>query len=189
MLEILVAGLITIVLIVMAKRRRRSMGRYIKGNIEEDISLGTLGAETIISAASDTVQDRAILTSIDATWSLANYTPAANDGPIMVGVAHSDYSDTEVEQFLELDTSWAEGDKVDREVMNRLIRRIGVFDTPSDAAASVTLNDGKPIKTKLNWILNTNQGVNYWVYNTGSGALGTTDPVVHIEGHANIFPK
>ncbi len=173
----------------MAKKRsKRSMGRYVKGNVDEDFALGTLAANTAVLEASDTVGERTRITSVDVIYTLAGMTPSDNVGPIEVGFAHSDYSLAEIEEFLELTTSWNEGDLLDKEVSSRLIRRIGVFDTPASAGESYTLNDGKSIKTRLNWILNAGQGLNWFAYNQGGSPLATTDPNVHIVGHANLFP-
>jgi len=164
------------------------MSRYVKGNVDEDFALGTLAANTAILEASDTVGERTRITSVDVIYTLAGMTASDNAGPIEVGFAHSDYTLAEIEEFLELTTSWNEGDLLDKEVSSRLIRRIGVFDTPATAGESYTLNDGKAIKTKLNWILNAGQGLNWFAYNQGGAALATTDPNVHIVGHANLFP-
>ncbi len=165
------------------------MGRYIRGNIDLDIELGTLAAKTAVLGASDTVIDRTLISSLVATYSISNLTAAADDGPIEVGVAHSDYTLVEIEEFLELTTSWKETDMLDREILSRKIRRIGVFDNPSVAGGAYTLNDGKAVKTKLNWIVTNGQGVNYWVYNRGTSALASTDPNVNISGHANLWPR
>ncbi len=165
------------------------MGRYIKGNIDEDFALGTLAAQTGIVEASPTVGERTLISSVDVVYSLAGMTAGDNIGPIEVGLAHSDYSLAEIEEFLELTSGWNEGDLVSREISNRKVRRIGVFDTPASASLDATLNDGKPIKTKLNWILNAGQGLQFFCYNTGGSPLATTDPNCHIVGHANLFPK
>ncbi len=177
----------------LAKRgrgRKRSMGRYLRGTINEGGALGTLGAKVAVGTVFDeTVNERTRVTSIEAIYTLSNYTPIALAGPILIGIAHSDYSDAEIEEWIETTGSWNEGDLVQLEVAGRKIRRIGVFDTPDAVTDSAVLNDGKPIKTKLNWILNQGQGLKQWAYNTGQVALATTDPIVSIDGHANLFPQ
>ncbi len=170
-------------------RRRRSMGRYIRGPLDEDFALGTLAANTAVLEATPVVGERTLISSVEAIYSLAGFTSGDNIGPIEVGLAHSDYSLAEVEEFLEQTTGWNEGDLVSREVSSRKIRRIGVFGIPSSAGGSSTLNDGKPIKTKLNWILNAGQGLNIFAYNQGGSPVATSDPNVHVVGKANLFPK
>ncbi len=174
------------------KRRRRNFNGYTKGNLDIDQSLGTLASKTAVLAATDTVIDRTLVSSVKATYTLSNLAEAANAGPIEVGVAHGDYTLAEIEAYLELATSWKETDLLDKEIQSRRIRRIGVFDSPAAATAGTgayTLNDGKAIRTKLNWILTNGQGLNYWIYNLGTAALATSDPNVNIRGHANLWAK
>ncbi len=165
------------------------MGKYIRGNIAENLALGTLAANTLISGITDLVSERTLLSSVVASYSLGGATPLDNAGPVLVGLAHSDYTDAEIEAWVELQTGWAEGDLASREVANRKIRRIGIFDEPATAGLSVALNEGRVIKTKLNWILNSGQGLRLWAYNTGTAAFATTDPNVHMQGHANLWPR
>jgi len=189
MLEILVVMAVVLLLLIGAAKRRRRMGRYVRGNIAENIALGTLAGNDLILSSTDTVNERTLVSSIVATYSLAGFTPIENAGPILIGVAHSDYSDAEVEAWVELQTGWDEGDLGSREVQNRFIRRIGQFDIPAAVGESVALNEGRMIKTKLNWILLQAQGLNFFCYNTGGQALATTDPNVHVQGHANLWPR
>lgn len=163
------------------------MAKYIRGNIAEDVALGTLASRTAVLESTPTVVDTTRVTSIKVLYTLSGLTPAANSGPIMVGVAHSDYTLAEVEEFIELASSWSAANLINRERSNRLIRRVGVFEIPALSTESTTLNDGKAIRTKLNWRLSEGQGLNFWFYNLGEAALVTTDPNVHLEGHANLF--
>lgn len=168
------------------------MGRYLKGNVDESLSLGTLAAKTLISADFDeAVSERTFVTSLKALYALENYSPAAGIGPILVGIAHSDYSDAEIEEFIETVSSWDEGNLVEgMEVRRRLIRKIGIFSEPSSATdETVVLNHGNPIRTKLNWMLRTGQTINLWAYNMGTAPVAQTVPVVHCQGHANLWPR
>ncbi len=171
------------------KRRSRKMGRYIRGNIDEKIPLGTLAPVTgLRQAVGDVLTEKARCTSVEALYSLKDLTAADNAGPIEIGVAHSDYSLVEIEEWIEQTTGWNEGDKVAKEISSRFIRRIGVFDAAD--LETVVLNDGRKIKTRLNWGLTTGQTLAFWVYNQGSAALsGTTNGDVHVSGHANLFPQ
>ncbi len=164
------------------------MGRYIRGNLDIAIALGTLGADTGILAASDTVIDRTLISSVVATYSLSNLTATANAGPLEVGVAHSDYTLAEIEAWIELPTSWKETDMLDREILSRKIRRIAMFDFPVGGTGAYTVNDGKAVKTKLNWIVTNGQGLVFWIYNRGTVALAD-NANVDISGHANLWPR
>ncbi len=176
----------------MAKkgRRGRKFRRYIRGQVDDLTLGGTLAANTVVGTNMDeTVNERTYVSSIVATWFLDQFTPLANAGPVMVGVAHSDYSDAEIEAFIETTGSWNETDQIAQEVGKRKIRIIGVFDTPIDALTTVVLNDGKPITTKLGWILTQTQTLKLWVYNVGVIAFATTNPNIRAEGHVNLWPQ
>ncbi len=64
-----------------------------------------------------------------------------------------------------------------------------MFDTLDLVGGAYTFNDGKAIKTKLNWIMTNGQGLNYWCYNLGTSVFATIDSNVNIRGHANLWPR
>ncbi len=176
----------------MAKHpKKRRFRRYIRGEVDEDLDIATLGAKTLVSADFDeTVNERTFVSSLDAIWVLSDMTAAANDGPILCGVAHSDYTDAEIEAFIEATASWNEGDLVAQEVGRRKIKKVGIFGRNGiDADQQSVLNDGKAIKTKLKWILLQGQGLKLWAYNMGDSPLGSPIPTVQLEGHANLWPQ
>ncbi len=168
------------------------MGRYLRGNIDEQLSLGTLAAQAAVLAAFDeTVNERTLVSSLVASWSMNNFTQGDGIGLIYFGVAHSDYTAAEIEEWIETVGSWNEGDVVEtREVGKRLIRQIGIFEAvPGGGIGTVALREGAPVKTKLNWILNQGQTIDMWAYNTGGNPVGTTVPVMRAQGHANLWPR
>ncbi len=171
--------------------RRRMRGRYLKGNVDEGLALGTLGSNVLVGVLfDDSVTERTRVSSVVATYSMSEFTQATGDGPIMVGLAHGDYTDAEVEEFIEQTGSWAEANLVGREVANRKVRILGTFPSAAGAGVAseaVALNEGRPIKTKLNWVLTTGQTLRLWAYNLGASALATTDPAVRAQGHANLW--
>ncbi len=190
MLEILVVMAVLAILMAKHPRGKRRMGRYIRGAIDEDMNLGTLAAKTLITQVfGNTVTERTFVSSIVALWSLIGKTIADNEGPIMVGVAHSDYTAAEIEAWIEQSNSWEEADLVSREISGRKIRRVGVFDESGPSLGTQVLNSGKPVTTKLGWILNAGQTLDLWAYNNGSAALATTAPNVVASGHANLWPR
>ncbi len=168
-----------------ARGKRRSMHGYLKGNINETLSLGTLASETLVAANFDeSPEETTLISSIVATWSIDLLT--AGQGPILVGVAHSDYSDAEIEAVIENLASWDQGSKVEQEIAKRLVRKIGTIVSVGGTSDAV-LNEGKPIKTKLNWRLNTGDTLKIWAYNLSSNAFSTTVPLLQAEGHANLW--
>ncbi len=174
----------------MARKGRRKFKRYIKGPIDITTLLGTLAGNTLISTGpSDTVDDTTWCSSVNCIYSLSDYTAAAADGPILIGIAHSDYTDAEIEEWIENTTGWSQADKVSQEVSRRKIRQIGVFPTPDSATLYSVLNDGRNITTKAGWMLSEGQNITFWMYNMGTSALATTDPRFRAQGHANLWPK
>ncbi len=174
------------------RKYTRKFRKYLRGSVDEELAIATLAAKTVIGVDFDeTVNERTLVSSIIGRYALSNVTPIALNGPLLVGVAHGDYTDAEIEEWIENTGSWNEGDKIGQEIAKRKIRRVGLFQTSptSVPADTAVLNDGKPIKTKLNWILNQGESLKLWAYNTGSVAFATTAPVVDLQGHANLWPR
>ncbi len=166
------------------------MGRYIRGNVDDELALTALAPKDVVGTLFDeVVNERTLVSSIVATYSLANWTDIANAGPVVFGVAHGDYNDAEVEEYLEQTGQWNEGNMVAQEISARKIRRIGVLRGGSTAAEVEVLNDGKPVKTKLNWILLQGQTLRLWAFNSGSAAIATTAPSLVANGHVNLWPR
>ena len=173
----------------MAKKKGRKFRRYIRGNVDEQHTIGALASATVSKQNFDeSVSERTWASSIVATYSMSEFTPAAGDGPILVGVAHSDYTASEIEGFIESGSSWDEGNLVQREVGQRKIRILGTFPAPSNATEQVALNEGKPLRTKLGWVLTTGATLSVWTYNLGLSAPGTTVPLMFCQGHVNLWP-
>ncbi len=175
-----------------ARSRRKRMRKYLKGNVDEVMPLSTLGPVSLTKTVFDeTVKDRTFVSSMVASWSMAEFTKTQGDGPILVGIAHNDYTAAEIEEVIENAGSWNEGDLVSQEKSKRKVRIVGAFHTQAIAAGAISqlvLNDGKPIKTKIGWILNQGQTMAIWAYNQGSGTL-TTGALVILNGHINLWPQ
>ncbi len=184
--------ILIIVLVAMAKhgRKGRRFRRYIRGEMDEEMAIGTLNAKVVISAAIDnTVVERTWVSSMKALWSLKNVTPSATAGPLLVGIAHSDYTSAEIEEWIENTAGWAEADQIGQEIGRRKIRKVGIFENTGSVSDASVLNDGRMVHTKLGWILTSGQTLRTWAYNLGTGAYATTDPSVDIQGHANLWPR
>ncbi len=166
------------------------MGRYIRGGISDELLLPTIAARALIKGnLSEVVTERAWLSSVVARYALQNFTQGADDGPIMVGFAHSDYAAAEIEQWVENLDSWKEADLIGREIGRRKIRRVGIFTNPGSVNDASVLNDGKAIRVKAGWMLTTGQTIAMWAYNLGDSAIATTVPEILTEGHANLWPR
>ncbi len=162
-------------------------GSYLKGNINESLALSNLASGALVADTWDeVVNEKTLVSSIVVTWSVDELVLA--QGPLEFGVAHSDYTDAEILEVLAVTGSWDSGDKISQERAKRLVRKIGVMVSVGDAGISdVTVNDGKPIKTKLNWMLASGDTLRMWVLN--KGAILTTGAFLIAEGHANLWQR
>ncbi len=165
------------------------MKGYMKGNVDETMQLGTLAPTTLISTDFDeVVNEKMLISSLVATWALDGM--VAGQGPILFGVAHSDYTSAEIEAVIENTGGWDSGNKIQQEVAKRLVRIIGTFvGEQGSGTDDVQFNDGKPVKTKLNWSLATGDTLKLWAYNISAAALTTADPNVRVNGHANLWAR
>ncbi len=136
---------------------------------------GALATKALVAGpGTAAVADKLRIISITATWQWAEI-QAAIDGGLEFGVSHGDYSAAEVEECLEASGSIDLGDKFAIEKSSRLVRTIGSMGGPTagGTGAEAAFNDGKPVKTRLNWLLSAGDTLNIWARN-GSGVVWTT---------------
>lgn len=159
----------------VAKHGRR--GGVRPANVEQSLGLGTLTNNVLIgSNFTGTVTKPEFPISAKLAWAMRGST--VGEGPIIVGLAHSDYTDAEIEAFVENTGSWGLGNKTQQEIAQRKIRIVGKFPL---ALADEVLNDGKPITTPLRFGLVTGQTIKFWAYNSGGSSL-TTGAIVEVDG-------
>ncbi len=171
MMETYIIALAVILLVLMA----RSGVKFLRAS--EELALATLGSGSVVAGNFDSsVDSKTFLISADLVVSLEGHT--AGEGPITVGVAHADYSSTEIGEWFAGTGGWSDADLVAREVARRKIREIGTFD---GAGTSEVLNDGKSIKVRLGFNIEDGQTLQMWAFN-GSGATLTTGTVLEMNG-------
>ncbi len=154
------------------RRRRFSLRRV---RITPELPLLTLASDTALTVAltaAGTGTYRAM--SVNATWSVQGLT--AEDGPITLGYAHSDYNVAQIKEALESAASINLGNKLEQEESNRLVRIVGLMSSSTNS-----LNDGKPIKTRLNWLISIGDTVVAFAYNENTSAL-STGAVFNLQG-------
>ncbi len=155
-----------------SSRRRFSLRRV---RVTPAVALSTLAqAVAIVVNVTPASTSTYRCMSIKGVISLTDLT--ANEGPIVVGYAHSDYSVTEIKEALEASNAIDVGDKIANEKANRLVRVVGTMNEVRES-----LNDGRPITTKLNWLMSIGDSVNLFAYNDGP-ALLTTNAIVSLAG-------
>ncbi len=182
-------------MLLLAARRKGGRGRrissqnYRKVLIQKDLSLTTLASKkpfstALIDAATDKVKVSSVM--VNMVWDdMTGLAGTANeDGPLLVGVAHSGYTNDQIEEFIEGSTSMDFANKLAAERSRRLIRLVG---TLSAMQNSVPANGGFK-KVKLNWTLGEGEKVNFFAYNTGGSALTTGSQLI-ASGHANVWRR
>ncbi len=167
----------------MAKKRSTGRRRFNlrRVKITNTASIGALAsADVSFAALTDAVTGTMRCMSLNGVWSLRDVA-AATDDAYAFGVSHSDYSAAEIEECLEAAASIDLGDKVAQEQANRLVRQIGTFGNVATVGGGATLNDGKPVKTRLNWLLSIGDSLSLWTRN-GSGTIYTTGTKIGFDG-------
>ncbi len=175
--------LLVVIVLGAAKRRGRGRRRYSlrRVRVSPALTLSTLGAQTVLAVGVTGTSDAQYrLVTAMLTWSQVGLT--ASEGPITVGFAHNDYTVTEIKECIEIAGSISPGDKIAQEKANRWVRIVGTF----EAEAESVLNDGKPIKTRLNWPVQIGSAVNIFAYNESGSALAT-GAVINAQG--NLWVK
>ncbi len=163
-------------------RKRRYNLRRVR--VSSELALSTLGSDTALTnSLTGTSAGAYRFMSGKLSWTLSGKT--IGEGPITVGYAHSDYSVTEVKECLESFASIDQGDKQAQEQADRLIRTVGTFGNQGADQAMAALNNGLLITTRLNWLINIGDSVNFFVFNEATGAL-TTGAVVNAQGDVYI---
>ncbi len=164
----------------MAKKpRRRGRFNLRRVRVSTELALLTLASDTALVGSLTGAAGGAyrVISSV-MTWAITK--GAAGEGPITVGYAHSDYTVAEIKECLEAFASIDQGDKIAQERANRLIRVVGTISL--GAGNMSVLNDGRTVKTKLNWLINIGDSVNQFAFNESTGAL-TTGAVTNVQGN------
>jgi len=135
--------------------------------ITPELNLGVLATDTAITGGltpTGAHMYRAI--SIIAVWNVQNM--IAQEGPVTVGYAHGDYSVTDIKECLEAQGAIQFDDKDDQEQANRLVRVVGTLDRENSV-----LNNGRPVKTRLNWLIGPGHNINMFAFNESTSNVET----------------
>ncbi len=164
------------VAVIGAARKRNRNRNFVAIPIDSGITLSTLANATALSGSLvAALTEDLYCISADLTWSIQGLTPG--EGPVYVGVAHGDYSDTEITEALTVSLT-GPGNKIEQERSRRLVRRAGGF--PGILAEEV-LNDGRPLRIKLKFTVQNPKTIKLFAFNR-SGAALTTGGIVRVFG-------
>ncbi len=164
-------------------KKGRTQRKFNLRRVRIAASLPVGALNTLVVGATQALHDAATeqfrAMSLDVTWSWDEGTTV--DSGLTFGVAHSDYTSAEIEQCLEAQASINRGNKIAQEQANRLVRVIGTF-VADETTTGGTFNDGKKMKTRLNWLMITGETLNCWFRN-GSGTIYTTGSDILVNGN------
>lgn len=164
--------------------KKRSMRGYVKLPFSLAAGVGAVSSGEFSGIdVSSTVNERTWVSS--AVIMVGCHDHTVGEGPATVHAAHSDYSNTEVEEQIEATNSWDQGDLIARERANRKVRAVGIL--ALDDQGEEILNDGRPIRVKLGFMLEEGDTVQFGVFAKG-GAL-TAGLVLDVTGHLNGWKR
>ncbi len=157
----------------MARGKPRRGGRRNRKNFVAlnfnigGIALGTLGDDVVISGNIITMGEDFFALSVDALITIKNMT--VGEGPIHVGFAHSDLSNTEIGEALSANLSDPD-DIIAKERNRRPVRRAGIFPVMQ---ATERLDDGRMLRTRLKFSIGDAHALALWARNESGAALTT----------------
>ncbi len=161
------------------RRRRRSFNLR-RVRVAAENAIGALATLDVVGGnLTGTSTDPYRIMSVSFTYGLSDLGATSDDGQEF-GLAHSDYSDAEIEECLEA-VNINVGDKIAQERANRLVRTIGQFVGAPGTGAGLNWNDGKRVKTRLNWGMTIGDVLRVWVRNA-SGTVYTTGATIDVIG-------
>ena len=150
-----------------ANMRKRSRKNFVAMPFDVTNSLLTLGSAVVDGQAVHTgpFGEDIYLISADTLWSIRNATQ--NEGPIEVGFAHGDLTDTEVKEGLEVELTDPD-DIIAKERSRRPIRRAGIFPLIN---VDEVLNNGVPLRTPIKFSVGDGHDLNVYAFNHGGQSL------------------
>ena len=144
--------------------------------VNSSLSLGALVDDTVILAEIANLTEDFYAVGAKLNWSIRSAT--SGEVPITVGMAHSDYSATEIEECIDSALT-GPGSKIEQERSRRLVRTVGAFVT---SGADLVLDEGREIKTPLKFMIQDGHGLAFWAKNQSGGTLAG-GAVLRITGH------
>ncbi len=156
-------------------RKRKYKQKLVYLQVNTSLAAGALAAGDVIAADFPaTLDDSFKAVWAKLFWTTQNFT--VGEGPIVAGIANSDYTAAEIEECLEANASWDRGDKVANEQAKRQVRRCASFPL---IAVDERSNDGKPVYNKLFWTVDSEETLALWIR---AAQTLTTGGAVLIEG-------
>lgn len=168
-------------------RRQRSSDNYRAVRFSNSLAAGALASVDLTSGQ--------LLPTADAAYRLLRLDMVASwldiadeiDGLMMFGVAHGDYSTTEMEEAIEATSSINQGDMIAKEQASRQVRICGVIKgSPEIIGQDDVFDEGKKHRHKLNWRIPIGKALDMFVFNQ-SGTIWSTGSSLILTGIAHVL--
>ncbi len=179
MLEIILVGIMCLVgMARRPQRRRRSNANFAGLPFENSLSLGTLALDTVLLGDLIGTNFARDFYAVSADITVLMKGGTATEGPFHVGITHTDFSVTEILEYLDL--VWVDPANIierERASRGRRIKKVGSF---FQLEAEEILNHGVPLRVKLGWWVNSGKDIALYAVNRGAGV--TSGRVLHFNG-------
>lgn len=174
----LVAVMMLVIMAARKRRKRRAKLVYIPVNTA--LSLSTLADNAVIKGTMQAVFTRRFrVVYVKGYWSLRGGT--ATEGPISIGMAHSDYSVAEIVEATDAAVI-SSSEKIAGERAKRLVRKVGSFPGLATNEELRGNKGGEAVYTKLNWAIEEDFSLDFWAQNRSGGGL-TGGQVLEFDGN------
>ncbi len=164
----------------MSKQRKKYNRRrnFIAIPFNAELALAALTSKTVltIGALIAVFGEDIYLISLD--WLASVRSRTADEGPIVIGLAHGDLSVAEIGENLDAELTTPD-DIIARERNRRPVRRLGIFGNAG--AASERLNNGVMKRSKIGFSIGNGHELNFWARNQDAATL-TTGVIFDIVG-------
>ncbi len=158
---------------------------FVPIHVAGSVALDTLADDAVLSVdMTGSLGEDYFWLSCDLNWFVRGLTAGQGD-PMTVGVAHSDYSDTEIREAV--DGTFTDPDElIEKEQTMRKVRKSAVMmplddDNDHTQLQGVPLFDGWSMRTKTRWSIGDGHAPSAWIWNRSGGAL-TTGAVLEFDG-------
>ncbi len=164
------------------RRPRRRSSRFQVIKVAEAADLGALATNVAVKTLLWDITQDAYVIAADLTWTL--FGMDLLDGPVDVGLAHGDLTNSEIVNALDASPK-SDSDIIALELTRRPVRLAGTFAQPVNTGAGESLNDGKKMRTKCRFAITGSTDLVFFGVNRGAPAL-TVDTTLKVAGKVYI---
>ncbi len=165
------------------RKRSRQSKNFVAIPFDSVLPLLAVADQTVVKGAlTGNLLEDLFAISVDMSGTLTGLTSGEGD-PIEMGLAHSDYTVTEIKENLDVQYL-GPGTKVEQEQARRLVRRVGtsVFSANVLTSAHIEGRGGsRIIRSKLKFLVSSGFSLNFWAKNR-SGSTLTTGANLRVAG-------